>query len=123
MSSGIRQKILFVDDEAHWRDRISASLTAAGFDVLAASDGSEAMFKAGDSSVGLMIVDEDLAGESGIMLTKFLRRNHPDVPAILCTSNGHDAERTLDLVRQGADRCVPKGCMEELILTVARCVS
>jgi two-component system OmpR family response regulator len=108
-----------VDDEAQWRDRISASLTAAGFDVLAASDGSEAMLKAGDSSLGLMIVDEDLAGESGIMLTKFVRRNHPDVPAILYTSNEHDAHRTLDLLRQGADRCLPKGRIEDLIANVA----
>ena len=119
MSSGIRQKILFVDDEAHWRDRISASLTAAGFDVLAASDGSEAMFKAGDSSVGLMIVDEDLAGESGIMLTKFLRRNHPGVPTMLYTSNRQDAHQTPDIMSQGADRCLPKGSMTDLLANVA----
>ena len=119
MSPGIRQKILFVDDEAHWRDRISASLTAAGFDVLAASDGSEAMLKAGDSSPDLMIVDEDLAGESGIMLTKFLRRNHPDVPTMLYTSNGDDGHRSLDMMNQGADRCLPKGSMTELLANVA----
>jgi len=119
MSSVTKQTILFVDDEKHWRDRVSASLAEAGFDVLAASDGSEAMLKAAGSSLGLMIVDDDLAGESGIMLTKFLRRNHPDVPTMLYTSNRHDDQRALDVMSQGADRCLPKGSMTDLLANVA----
>ena len=118
MSALKRQKILFVDDEKHWRDKVSASLAEAGFDVLAASDGSEAMRQAADPCLGLMIVDEDLAGESGIMLSKFLRRNHPDVPTMLYTSTEHDADTTLNLMKQGADQCLPKGSMEELIVNV-----
>ena len=113
------QTVLFVDDEKHWRDRVSASLAEVGFDVLAASDGSEAMLKAAGSSLGLMIVDEDLAGESGMMLTKFLRRNHPGVPTMLYTSNGHDAHRALDMMHQGVDRCLPKGSMKDLVANVA----
>jgi DNA-binding response OmpR family regulator len=119
MSSDTRQTILFVDDEKHWRDRVSASLAEAGFDVLAASDGSEAMRRAADSSLGMMIVDEDLAGESGIMLTKFLRRNYPGVPTMLYTTHVHDAHRALDLMSQGADRCLPKGSMKDLVANVA----
>jgi DNA-binding response OmpR family regulator len=119
MSSVTKQTILFVDDEKHWRDRVSACLAEAGFDVLAASDGSDAMRKASGSPLGLMIVDEDLAGESGIMLTKFLRRNHPGVPAMLYTSNRHDAQRSLDLISQGADRCLSKGSMSDLLANVS----
>ena len=119
MSTGAKQTILFVDDEKHWRDQVSTSLAEAGFDVLAASDGSEAMQKAADASLGMMIVDEDLAGESGIMLTSFLRRNHPDVPTILYTSNRHDSYQTLDMRPQAADRCLPKGNMADLIANVA----
>jgi DNA-binding response OmpR family regulator len=119
MNSVTRQTILFVDDEKHWRDRVSASLGEAGFEVLAASDGSEAMRKAAGSAVGLMIVDEDLAGESGAMLTKFLRRNHPGVPTLLYTNNRQDPPRALDLLNKGADRCLPKGSMTELIANVA----
>jgi DNA-binding response OmpR family regulator len=119
MNSVTKQTILFVDDEKHWRDRVSASLGEAGFEILAASDGSEAMRKAASSSLGLMIVDEDLAGESGLMLTKFLCRNHPDVPAMLYTTSEHDAHRTLDVMRQGANRCLPKGSMRDLLANVA----
>ena len=119
MSPVTRQTILFVDDEKHWRDRVSATLTEAGFDVLAASDGSEAMRKAAGSSLGLMIVDEDLAGESGLMLTRFLRRNHPGVPTMLYTSHRHDAHQMLDMMSQGADCCLPKGGMTDLLANVA----
>jgi DNA-binding response OmpR family regulator len=119
MSTVARQTILFVDDEKLWRDQVSASLAEAGFDVLAASDGSEAMQKAADSSLGMMIVDDDLAGENGIVLTKFLRRNHPGVPTMLYTSNGHSAHKTLDMEQQSADRCLPKGSMADLLANVA----
>lgn len=119
MNPAIKQTILIVDDEERWRDRVSTTLAEAGFEVLAASDGSEAMHKAEGSSLGLMIVDEDLAGESGLMLTKFLRRNHPDVPTMLYTSSRHDSPRPLDTMNQGADRCLPKGNMLELLANVA----
>ena len=118
MSARARKKILFVDDEKQWRDKVCASLTEAGFEVLAASDGTEALRQAADHPLDLMIVDEDLAGESGIMLSKYLRRNHPDVPTMLYTSTEQDANRALDMMSQAADLCLPKGSMEELILSV-----
>ena len=119
MSPVTKQKILVVDDEERWREMVSTSLAEAGFDVLAASDGSEAMHKAADSRLGLMIVDEDLAGESGLMLTRFLRRNHPNVPTLLYTTYPHDLNSTTDMMRQGADRCLPKGSMNDLLANVA----
>ena len=122
MNASMRRKVLFVDDEQQWRDQVSSSLGQAGFDVLAAADGSEAMAKAADPALGLMIVDEDLAGESGLMLTKFLRHNNPDVPTMLYTSTPHDADATLDMMSQGADQCMPKGSMEELIVNVGCCL-
>jgi two-component system, OmpR family, response regulator len=119
MSANTRQTILFVDDEQYWRDQVSASLAEAGFEVLAAADGSEAMYKASDSSLGLMIVDEDLAGESGVMLTKFLRCNQPGVPTMLYTSQRHDPQWSLNMASQGADRCLSKGSMTDLLANVA----
>jgi DNA-binding response OmpR family regulator len=119
MNSVTQQAVLFVDDDKHWRDRVSGCLAEAGFDVLAASDGSEAMRKAAGAALGLMIVDEDLAGESGVMLTRFLRRNHPGVPALLYTSNRQDPPGTRDRISHGADRCLPKGSMTELLANIA----
>ena len=118
MSARAKQKILFVDDEQHWREQVSASLSEAGFDVLTASDGTEAMRQAADHSLGLMIVDEDLAGESGVMLSKYLRRNHPDVPTMLYTCAEQDTNTAPDVMSQAADLSLPKGSMAELIVNV-----
>lgn len=118
MGPRMKRKILFVDDEQQWRDSVSTSLGEAGFEVLAASNGSEAMSQATDASLGLMILDEDLAGESGLMLARFLHHNHPDVPIMLYTCTEQDPETTLGLRNQGADQSLPKGSMEELILNV-----
>jgi two-component system, OmpR family, response regulator len=119
MSAGTKQKILFVDDEAHWREMASTALAEAGFDVLAASDGSEAIQQAADARLGLMIVDEDLAGESGEMLTRFLRRNHPGVPTLLYTNHRHDSHQSPDRLHHGPDRCLHKGSMTDLLANVA----
>lgn len=118
MSALTRHRILFVDDEEHWRSRASASLTEAGFDVVTASDGSQAMNEAGAAPMSLMVVDEDLAGESGVMLARFLRYNHPGVPTILYTSTEPDTEKTQKLMSQAADQCLPKSSIEELIVNV-----
>ena len=118
MTPVIKRKVLFVDDDQHWREKVTASLGAAGFDVVAASDGSEAMLQATDPCLGLIIVDEDLAGESGSMLTWFLRHNHPDVPTLLYTSTDRAADTALPLMSQRADQILPKGGMEELIVNV-----
>ena len=118
MSTVKKHKVLFVDDQTQWRNMVCTSLAEAGLEVLTASDGSEAMRQAEDPSLGLIIVDEDLAGESGLMLTKFLRRNNPDVPTVLYTSTEHDADTTQELRNQGVDQCLPKGSMEELIFNV-----
>jgi len=122
MTSVSKCRILLVDDEKHWRDRVSAALGAAGFEVLTASDGSEAMARAATPRLGLMIVDEDLAGESGRMLTRFLRHNHPGVPAILYTNTEASADRSLETTRQDADSYLPKGRMAELLVRVGSCL-
>lgn len=118
MNNSAKRKILLVDDEQHWRDKVRTSLANAGFDVLSASDGSEAMARAADPDMGLMIVDEDLAGESGLMLSRFLRRNHPGVPTVIFTDTKQAVGKNLEMRRQVADQCVTKDCVEELVAKV-----
>ena len=110
--------ILYVDDEADWRAMVTVALEAAGFTILAVKDASEAMAKAEGVALGLVILDLSLAGESGIMLLKFLRRNYPDAPVLLYTGLEHDEPAILAMLDQGAHQYLRKGSMEELILRV-----
>ena len=107
-----------MDDEEEWRSVLSTHLTEAGYDVCVAADATEALIWSEEPSLGLIIVDDNLAGESGIMLTRFLHRNHPNVPMILYTRFEYDQGTMLDIMNQGVDQCLPKGSMEELLVTV-----
>ena len=118
MASVSKKTILVVDDDADWRARASESLAEAGYDVLVAADASEALHQAEEPQVGLIIVDDNLAGESGLMLTRFLHRNYPEKPTLLYTSLEYDDVMMLYVVEQGADQCLPKGSLDELIVTV-----
>jgi DNA-binding response OmpR family regulator len=118
LNFGMGQKILFVDDEEDWRSVVSLSLQSAGFDVVTAKDATDGLAQAEGVDLGLIILDLNLGGESGMMLLKFLRMNHPGVPIMIYTGTEHDDQAIRGMLQQGADQYVRKGSMEELIVIV-----
>src|ERR1051326_4961755 len=85
---------------------------------LAARDASEAMIQTEGVALDGIILDVNLAGENGLMLMKFLKRNHPDVPIILYTGLNHDEAAIQTMLKEGARQYLRKGTMEELFNTV-----
>lgn len=110
--------ILFVDDDEVSCTRVSNSLTQAGYEVVAVRDASEAMSCADQLDLGLLILDLNLKGESGLMLMKFLKQNHPGVPILLFTGLDHDDNTIQTMLSMGADRYLPKKNLQQLIVTV-----
>jgi DNA-binding response OmpR family regulator len=115
-----RKKILFVDDEEEWRTVVAAALSGIGHAVLTAADASEAMHLTEGTSLGLIILDLDLAGESGLDLMKYLRHNQPGVPIILYTGLERDEAAVVAMQHAGADQYLRKGPLEELVEAVRR---
>jgi two-component system response regulator HydG len=112
------ERILFVDDDPHWRMMVSTCLRDAGYQVLAVKDASEALLQSGEDRLALIILDLDLGGENGLMLMKFLKRSHPWVPILLYTGMQHDEEAVQRMREQGAQQYVRKGNLDDLIKAV-----
>jgi DNA-binding response OmpR family regulator len=118
MTHEVGAKLLFIDDDASWREVAAQALQDAGYSVVTAKDGTEALQKAEGLRLGLIILDLNLDGENGLTLMKYLRHNHPDVPVLLFTGMDHDDTTVRSMLDQGADQYLRKGSIEELIVTI-----
>jgi two-component system chemotaxis response regulator CheY len=65
--------ILAVDDSASMRQMVSFTLKGAGYDVIEAADGAEALKLARGQSVNLVITDVNMPNMDGIALIRELR--------------------------------------------------
>ena len=110
--------VLFVDDDEVSCTRVSAALKNAGYEVTTARDATEAMTHADGIDLGLIILDLNLKGESGLMLMKFLRQNHPGIPIVLFSGLENDDVAIRSMLAMGADRYLPKKNLDQLIVTV-----
>ena len=115
-----KKKVLFVDDEKEWRSVVASALSGIGHEVLTAADASEAMRVTDGVSLGLIILDLNLAGESGLALMEYLHHNQPGVPIILYTGLEHDEATVVTMRQAGANQYLRKGPMEELVGAVRR---
>jgi DNA-binding NtrC family response regulator len=77
--------ILLVDDEEGYRELIARILTKAGYEVLQAADGLEALSLLENSKVELVISDILMPALNGYALVARLRAKWPAMPVILTT--------------------------------------
>ena len=87
-------KILAVDDEAHILHVVSLKLRKAGFDVITAQDGEEALEASLAEHPDLIITDFQMPRMTGVEFCKQLRRRERahHVPVILLTARGFDVD-------------------------------
>ena len=85
-------KILAVDDEAHILHVVSLKLRNAGFEVLTAQDGQEALETTLAERPDLIITDYQMPRMDGMELCKALQEQSdvPGVPIILLSARGFD---------------------------------
>ena len=117
------KKILFIDDENDWRFMAGVYLQDAGFEVLMAKDTAEALEQAQAVKPDLIILDLNLAGESGLSLLKPLKERHPQIPILLYTGMDHEPPAIEAMLHQGADRYLRKGTMGEMLQTVQEAIA
>ncbi|WP_306599199.1 response regulator [Geothrix sp. 21YS21S-2] len=88
--------IMIVDDASTLRALLRLVLTRAGFDVVEARDGREALDCLHDRQVDLLLCDINMPNMDGFSLLKALRGNarHARTPVVMLTSeSGADMKR------------------------------
>jgi two-component system chemotaxis response regulator CheY len=81
-------KILAADDSASMRQMVTFTLKGAGFDVVEAVDGVDALAKAKSGSFDLVLSDVNMPNMDGIELVKNLRTlpNYKFTPILMLTT-------------------------------------
>ncbi|MBP7132711.1 MAG: response regulator [Aquabacterium sp.] len=84
--------ILAVDDSASMRQMVSFTLKSAGYNVVEAVDGQDALEKAGGRSFDLVLTDQNMPRMDGISLTKKLRESpqFKTTPILILTTESSD---------------------------------
>jgi len=100
----VKQKILVVDDEPEAVELIEFNLKQAGYDVVTAADGAEAIRKARSTSPALVVLDLMLPEIDGLEVCKLLRHDPATlgIPIIMVTAKAAEIDRVLGL-ELGAD--------------------
>ena len=98
--------ILVVDDEPKITQLVRDYLERAGFSVVTAGDGSEALMRARTESPDLVVLDLGLPQLDGLDVTRRLRRD-ADVPIIMLTARDDETDKLIGL-ELGADDYVTK---------------
>ncbi|HIK17812.1 MAG TPA: response regulator [Leptolyngbyaceae cyanobacterium M33_DOE_097] len=101
--------ILIVDDSHTVREMVSEQLRRAGFNVMEAIDGEEAISQIKANPPDLIVTDIVMPKKNGYELCRWLK-NEPqtkNIPVVMCTSKGEEFDRYWGM-KQGADAYITK---------------
>jgi len=114
-----QKKILVADDESHILHVVSLKLRNAGFEVVTAVDGLEALELARQERPDLLITDYHMPELSGLELCQRLKQDPATahIPAIMLTARGYDLESG-DTQPSGILRMLSKPFSPRHLLTI-----
>ena len=108
MARGDTPRVLVVDDEAAQRALLSYNLEAAGFHVIMAGDGEEALLKAREEEPDVILLDWMLPRLSGIEVCRQLKaKGGSDAAIIMVSARTEESDRVRGL-ETGADDYITK---------------
>jgi len=118
--SPVMAKVLVVDDEPDAVELVSFNLKAAGYEVVTADDGNEAIKRARQHSPDLVLLDVMLPEVDGLEVCKLLRRDPvtSGVPIIMLTARAAEIDRVLGLELGADDYMTKPFSPRELVLRV-----
>lgn len=100
-ASQTRKTILAVDDDPHILEVLEVRLVSAGYDVVTASDGAEALNVLATRPVRLVISDIRMPGMDGMRLLAEMERRGLRLPIIFLTAHG-SISGAVEAIKHGA---------------------
>jgi two-component system NtrC family response regulator len=115
-----KKKILVVDDDESLRRVMQMQLEEAGYEVLSAPQGQDALTLMEDTTPSLVITDLKMPGISGLDLLRKLREVYPETTVIMITAFG-TVSTAVEAMKAGAYDYITKPVdYEQLMLVVNR---
>lgn len=118
-----RTMILVVDDDPETRWILRLLLAYGGREVRCVADGASALLALADSVPECVVLDDDLAGVSGLGVLRQLRKTCGDgLPVVLFGHGWFDYARLTEATELGALDWVPKAEPDRLLEVLSRVV-
>jgi len=101
------QTVLVVDDEREIVRLVRGYLEKAGYRVVSAPNGQEALFVARDEKPSLVVLDLQMPKMDGLEFTRRIRAEQPEIAIIILTARVEETDRVVGL-EVGADDYISK---------------
>ena len=115
----LNERILIVDDEERAREILADHLEPAGYEIVQAADGEQALARVKDSDLNLMLLDLMLPDISGLDVLKETVKLKPALPVIMISGQG-TIETAVQATKLGAYDFLVKPVERERILLAVR---
>jgi len=91
-----RVKVMIVDDSASLRDVVTIALEGAGYEVVSAENGQEALSKLDGNRIRLTICDVNMPVMDGITFVKEVKKlpNYRFMPIIMLTTESRESRKS-----------------------------
>jgi CheY-like chemotaxis protein len=114
-SNNLRPLVLCVDDDPAVLEITRVALERAGYRVVTANDGRNALKRFMEGSINAVVLDYDMPGINGADLAKVMKRLNPGVPKLLFTGSNLPIEAAPFV----EGYCPKMGGLRALLLTLA----
>jgi DNA-binding response OmpR family regulator len=101
------ERVLLIEDDPSIVAGLELNLSLEGYQVLTATDGETGYNLAVNERPDLVLLDIMLPGVNGLEVLRRLRSVDPDLPVLILTARGDDADKVLGLTL-GADDYISK---------------
>lgn len=115
----MRQKVMIVDDSLVVRQQVGNTLTQAGFDVVQAVDGQDALEKLQSETVALVVCDVNMPRMNGLEFLEAVGREGKKLSVVMLTTEGQHS--LIQRAKQsGAKGWIVKPFKSELLVAAVR---